>query len=76
MQEDPVEDVFVSNVMSEFGNHRVFEGIWESNDFYAQEIIDVLNTLPEDHRFEKLKKHVFALLAVSEALAGRADLQK
>ncbi len=30
--EDPVEDVFVTNVETPEGNRRVFEGIWESND--------------------------------------------
>ena len=29
--EDPVEDVFVHNVMWETGNFRIFEGVWEGN---------------------------------------------
>src|SRR5438128_9510764 len=32
MLEDPVEDVFISNVGTPEGNRRVFEGTWESND--------------------------------------------
>lgn len=33
--EDPVEDVFISNVRTPEGNRQVFEGNWSSNDYYV-----------------------------------------
>ncbi len=42
--EDPVEDVFVTNVETPEGNRRVFEGIWESNDYFVQIVLETLNS--------------------------------
>jgi hypothetical protein len=33
MIEDPQEDVFVSNILTEYGDLRVFNGLWEANDY-------------------------------------------
>lgn len=72
--EDPVEDVFVSNVNSIRGNHRIFKGIWDSNDFWLQQIIDILFTIPDElESIRTLKSQVLALLKLSEAVANRAD---
>ena len=38
--EDPIEHVMVGNVMTDGGNFRVLNGIWEGNDFYLQEVLD------------------------------------
>src|SRR6266581_1209142 len=34
--EDPVEDAFIGNVATTFGNFRVFRGIQESGDFWLE----------------------------------------
>src|SRR6185436_313346 len=37
--EDPVEDAFVGNIATNFGNFRVFRGIEESGDFWVERLL-------------------------------------
>lgn len=74
--EDPVEDVFVSNVVNQKGNFRIFEGVWQSNDFYLQRLLNVIQTLPDDEPSTQLKKIVQALLTLSEEIARRCGLAR
>jgi hypothetical protein len=53
--EDPAEDVFVTNVTTPSGNHRIFEGISESAGFYLQRVLNVVATMPEDQPFKSIK---------------------
>jgi hypothetical protein len=71
-----VEDVFVSNVITEAGNRRIFTGIWDTPDFWLQDLIDVLETAPRNQNFNRLRAEVDALLKLSEAVAGRSGLQR
>src|SRR5438128_2377088 len=52
MLEDPAEDVFITNIQTQEGNRRIFEGLWESNDYYLQVTIDTLLSpkAPQDCR--------------------------
>jgi len=74
--EDPVEDVFVGNVQTPEGNRRVFEGIWEFNDYFAQEVLDTLagSGVPQECR--GLLGPCYALLRISESVADRANLRR
>lgn len=74
--EDPVQDVFVSNVVTPKGNCRIFNGAWENPDFWVQEIVDILETTPETPHFRRLRNEVQALLSLSELLADRVGLQR
>jgi hypothetical protein len=74
--EDPVEDVFVTNVTSALGNHRLFEGLWESADFWTQNILDVLSRIPDEPHSAKLRWHVGALLKLSEEVAVRSKVDR
>lgn len=74
--EDPVEDVFVSNVTTKEGNIRIFEGVWESSDFYLQRILNILKTLPEDRNTRQLKQEVRGALRLSEEIAARRQLAR
>jgi len=74
--EDPAEDVFVSLVTSSKGNFRVLEGIWESGAFYLQRIIDLIESMPNKEPFATLRRSVFALLTLSEAVCDRASLTR
>lgn len=74
--EDPVEDVFVSNVITGRGNRRVFNGIWDTPDAWLQDLIDVLETAPRRADFNRLRAEVDALLTLSEAVADRSGLQR
>lgn len=74
LYEDPIEDVFVSNVVNETGNHRIFEGVWESNDYWLQCLLRVLPGLPKKAEYQGLARSIGALLDLSEAIAERNGL--
>lgn len=74
--EDPPEDVFISNVFDEHGNYRIFEGCWEYNDFYLQQTLDIVSTLPNSQETNRLRKQIRALLRVSEHIASKRDLER
>lgn len=74
--EDPVEDVFISNVVTNVGNSRIFEGVWESNDFWLQEALDALNVFCNEPWASKLFEQCIAVLLLSEALASRCKLPR
>ena len=74
--EDPAEDVFISNIISDKGNFRIFEGIWESNTFTLQRFVDILNYTPDLELFNEIKISVYSLLKLSEEIANRANLKR
>jgi hypothetical protein len=76
LMEDPPEDVFVSNVITPNGNFRIFEGTWESSDFYLQTILNVVETLPDNNASRQLRREVLAILKVSEKVAARRGLAR
>lgn len=74
--EDPAEDVFVSNVVTDTGNFRVFEGVWESAGFFLQRVLNVTKTLPDKEPFTQFRASVHALLKLSDAVCERAGLRR
>jgi len=74
--EDPVEDVFVTNVETPEGNRRIFEGIWESNDYFSQVLIDILVNEGDPGQSNDLLKPIFALLTLSDVVAERLGLPR
>ena len=74
--EDPVEDVFISNVITDAGNIRIFEGIWESSDFYLQRMLNIIKTLPDEQSTRQLKREVCGILMLSEEIAARRRLNR
>ena len=74
--EVPVEDVFVSNVGTWFGNARLFEGRWQSNADYVQICVETLLHLAERPWVMQTLRHVKALLRVSESVADRAGIAR
>ena len=74
--EDPVEDVFISNVVSQIGNSRIFEGIWEANDFWLQQALDALRRFEDEQWAKQAFSACFGLLQLSDALAGRCGLER
>lgn len=72
--EDPVEDVFVTNVETPEGNRRVFEGIWESNDYFAQVVLETLGSGRAPQECRDLLAPAFALLRLSDCVAERIGL--
>jgi hypothetical protein len=72
--EDPAEDVFSTSVHCRTGNYTVFEGLREGNGFYLQRVLDVIDGMPEREPFGGLRRSVSALLALSDAVASRANV--
>lgn len=69
--EDPVEDVFITNVETEEGNRRIFEGNWESNDYFLQVALETICSRNAPNECRELLVPVFALLRLSECVAER-----
>lgn len=74
--EDPVEDVFVSNVTTAEGNRRIFEGAWSANDYYAETVIETLSSPDVPADCGALLGPVSALLKLSDHVAERLGLHR
>lgn len=74
--EDPVEDVFISNIITDIGNIRIFEGIWESSDFYLQRMLNIIKILPDNQSTRQLKREIYGILMLSEEIAERRHLNR
>ena len=73
--EDPVEDVFTSNIYTEWGDFRIYEGIWEANDFHLQIVLDTLKDIPERYNPKEFFEPIKALLSLSEEVAKRNNVK-
>ena len=69
--EDPMEDVFVTKVLTDHGDFRIYEGVWEANDFCLQRVLDTIKSIPSSFNLDSLFRPVQALLSVSEEVAKR-----
>ena len=74
--EDPAEDVFVSSIATPRGNFRILQGVWESNSFYVQRVVNALESIPADGRFDQMRNCVYALLSLSDVVCERAGLTR
>ena len=72
--EDPAEDVFCELVVTRRGGFRIFCGQWESSAAYTQTLIEAFEGLPESAQREQALDACYALLRVSEEIAGRSDV--
>ncbi len=64
--DDPVEDVFVAGVMTQWGDFRIYNGLWEGNDFFLQKVLDTIQSIPPNMGSGSLFKPIHALLSISE----------
>lgn len=74
--EDPVEDVFLSNVATPEGNRRIFEGAWSANDYHAQIVMEILSGPGVPADCGALLIPVYALLKISDHVAERLGLYR
>jgi len=74
--EDPVEDVFVGCINSEFGSFRVFAGVFADGDFWIERLLAFLAEKQNFPPFEMAIKSVLPLLRIGEALAERTGLTR
>jgi hypothetical protein len=76
LMEDPVEDAFIGNIATGFGNFRVFRGIEESGDFWAERLLRPFEASDVPEPLIPIIKHVHALLILSDAVAERLKLKR
>ena len=74
MEEDPQEDVFISNIITENGDLRVFNALWEANDYYIQTLLNIATTTELPERLTGLKDKCVSILKLSEEIAKRSEL--
>lgn len=72
--EDPVEDVFVSNVITWFGNARLFDGNWNDNDHNVQTCLNALSSIIDRPWANDAQRCVIGMLRISDAVAERAGV--
>ncbi|MCK5115749.1 MAG: hypothetical protein KAR44_04060 [Candidatus Aegiribacteria sp.] len=72
--EDPIEDVFTSNILTNQGNYIVFNGTTEASDYMLQTIIDTLSKTDIPEQCNELIRKSYALLKLSNEVAKRNDL--
>lgn len=75
--EDPPEDAFLLPVLTEYGEFRVFEGVFEKNAANTDALFEALRDLSrEDADVTELIHEALALMSLSEAIAKRARLTR
>ena len=70
------KDVFISNILTKFGDYRVFNSVLEANDYFIQTIIDVIDKKPEFDVLQNVSDNIYALLKISDEIANRAKLSR
>ncbi len=76
MLEDPQEDVFVSNILTEIGDLRVFNALWEANDYFIQVLIDIVTRYKVPDSLQQIRESCISLLKLSEEVASRSNLSR
>lgn len=73
--EDPAENVFISNIETQEGNFRIFEGVRNSNSYSLQVILDIIyeNKLIPDN---KILASAISLLRLSNEIANRLNINR
>ena len=75
-QEDPAEDVFVSNISTMRGNFLALEGFGEGAGYYLDVFMQIVDCLPANERNDSLRNTVYALLTLSDKVCKRAGLSR
>jgi hypothetical protein len=74
--EDPAEDFFVGCVNSEFGTHRIFQGVFTDGAYLVERLLIFFAEKSTFPTFQETIDGVLALLKLSDALAERGGLTR
>ena len=74
--ENPPEDVFVSNIRTHDGNRQIFQGLWDANDYLAQQLVDVISHDGAPRQCHDLIPPITALLTLSDSVTNRLTLSR
>lgn len=69
--EDPPEDVFISSVFLQYGEFRLFNGLYEGSDYHVQNVLNILESPNLPRPLGLILEDVSVLLTISEAVASR-----
>jgi hypothetical protein len=75
-QEDPAEDVFVSNISTMRGNFLVLERLSEGAGYFLQVFMQMVDSLPKNDSYDVIRDPVYALLTLSNEACKRAGLSR
>ncbi|WP_144430651.1 hypothetical protein [Jannaschia donghaensis] len=75
-QEDPAEDVFVSNISTMRGNFLVLEGLSEGAGYFLQVFMQMVDSFPKNESYDVIRDPVYALLTLSDEACKRAGLSR
>lgn len=73
-QEDPVEDVFISNLWFENKDYKVLLGLWEGGLSSTQLFLKVLETIPNNTSTLKLKNKIVSILRISNDIIEKRNI--
>jgi hypothetical protein len=74
--EDPIEDLFCDLIATSRGNFRIFPGRWEAAGPYTQTMLAAFEALPPGNLKEATLSSIYALLAISDEIARRANVHR
>ncbi|MFT3930972.1 MAG: hypothetical protein QM709_11835 [Spongiibacteraceae bacterium] len=76
MAEDPQEDVFISNILTDHGDLKIFNGLWEANDYFVQILADILFKHETPDFLDSVKNSCLSLLKLSDEIVNRSNLRR
>ncbi|RYD85708.1 MAG: hypothetical protein EOP84_01565 [Verrucomicrobiaceae bacterium] len=74
--EDPIEDCFVEAIPTSRGDFLIFDGNWEHAAPYTETVVRAFELLPDASAKDRALDCAYSLLAISDAVAKRAQLQR
>jgi hypothetical protein len=74
--EERSRDVFVTNVVTRAGNRRLLVGDWETPDYWVQDLIAIVEGMPNKAPFRALTAGLLSLLSQSERIISRVNLPR
>jgi hypothetical protein len=74
--EDPIEQLFVGNVMTDVGDFRILNGVWDGNDFYLQVLLDAFGGVASTVQDGSAFRSVLAMLRLSDFILNESGLRR
>lgn len=74
--EDPIEDFFVTPVVTRDGEFLTFEGTWENASFHTQSLLEAFSELPEGRPKLEALARAHAMLLFCDAVIRKAGLDR
>ena len=74
--QDPPENVFVTNISSEFGGtYKIFQAHYNDNAFYLERFINIIDNTNSNKFNDNLKRNIHCLLKISTYIINKLNLE-